>query len=75
MLKYFTQKLDTVFANKRAIAKDNSQKSNKALLDLHPALAQMLKDKKKAELDLARKKAYNQDANDAENALALLNNN
>ena len=73
MLKYFAQRLDTIYASKRAIAKENSQKSNKALLGLHPTLAQMMRDKKTAELDLARKKAFNQDTQDVENNLAQLN--
>lgn len=75
MLKYFAQKLDTIYDTKRALAKANSQKSNKALLDLHPALSQMMRDKKIAELDLARKKAFNQDTKDEESALANLNKN
>lgn len=75
MLKYFAQRLDTIYASKRAIAKENNQKNNKALLDLHPVLAQMTRDKKTAELDLARKKAFNQDAKDLENKLAELNKN
>ncbi|MDE6758023.1 MAG: ATP-binding protein [Clostridia bacterium] len=73
MLKYFGQRLDTIYTAKRAIAKENFEKSNRAILSAHPAFAQMLKEKKTAELDLARKKARGENFTDEENILAQLN--
>ena len=73
MLKYFEQRLETIYASKRAIAKENSQKSNREILDAHPALAQMLKEKKTAELDMARKNAHREDTQIDESNLAVLN--
>ncbi|MDE6189801.1 MAG: ATP-binding protein [Clostridia bacterium] len=74
MIKYFTQKLELIYSTKRALAKEESDRNNKELLSRHPQLAQMLKDKKSLELELARKKVKGQDISEDEKALIGLDN-
>ncbi|MDE5616230.1 MAG: ATP-binding protein [Clostridia bacterium] len=73
MIKFFSQKLDILYSSRRAIAKENSRNSNRKILAAHTTLADMLKEKKALELELARKKARRESAEDDETSLSALN--
>ena len=73
MIKFFSQKLDILYSSRREIAKENSRNSNREILSSHPLLADMIKEKKATELELARKKARKEPLEETETSLADIN--
>lgn len=73
MINYFNQQIQSIYASKRALAKENSQRENKALLDMHPKFDELLKDKKKIELDIVKSKSKGLDVADLQNTLDKIN--
>ena len=73
MIKFFSQKLDILYSSRREIAKENSRNRNREILSSHPLLADMIKEKKATELELARKKARREPLEEIENSLADIN--
>ena len=73
MINYFNQQLQSIYASKRALAKENSQSQNKALLALHPKFDELLKSKKQTELDVVKTKAKGLDVADMQSALEQIN--
>ncbi|MDE6372706.1 MAG: ATP-binding protein [Clostridia bacterium] len=73
MINYFNQQLQSIYASKRALAKENSQSQNKALLALHPKFEELLKTKKQTELDLVKAKSKGLDVSQLQSALDRTN--
>ncbi|MDE5910946.1 MAG: hypothetical protein K2H24_01290, partial [Clostridia bacterium] len=73
MINYFNQQLQSIYASKRALAKEKSQSQNQALLALHPKFQELLKDKKQTELDIVKTKAKGLEVSDLQMALDLTN--
>ena len=73
MINYFTQQLQSIFASKRALAKDISQRENKALLDMHPKFEELLRNKKQVELNIVKTKSKGLDVSDLQNSLDSIN--
>ncbi len=72
MINYFDRQLNSIYQSKRALAKENSQRENQALLTLHPKFADMQKTKKKLELEFVKSKAKGADISQLQNALDKL---
>ncbi|MDE6869747.1 MAG: ATP-binding protein [Clostridia bacterium] len=73
MINYFNQQLQSIYASRRALAKEKSQSQNQALLALHPKFQELLKDKKQTELDIVKTKAKGLEVSDLQMALDLIN--
>lgn len=57
MINYFNRQLQSIYASRRAFAKESSQSQNEALLALHPQFQELLKVKKQIELDIVKSKS------------------
>ena len=75
MINYFNQQLQSIYASKRALAKDIYQRENKALLDLHPKYEELLKNKKQIELNIVKSKSKGLDITELQNSLDNINKN
>lgn len=75
MINYFDQQLKSIYAQKRALAKDVAQRENKAILDLHPNFNELLKNKKQVELNIVKTKSKGLDTTDLQNSLDSINEN
>ncbi|MDE6475188.1 MAG: ATP-binding protein [Clostridia bacterium] len=73
MINYFNQQLQSIYASKRALAKENSQNQNKALLALHPKFEELLKTKKQTELDIVKTKSKGLDVTNLQETLNAIN--
>lgn len=73
MINYFNQQLQSIYASKRALAKETAQSENKALLDLHPKFDMLLKQKKQTELDMVKTKSKGNDISELQNNLDGIN--
>ena len=73
MINYFNQQLQSIFASRRALAKERSQSQNKALLALHPNFDELLKAKKQTELDIVKSKSKGLDTSQLQNSLEKIN--
>ena len=73
MINYFNQQLQSIYASKKALAKDIAQRENKALLDMHPKFEELLKNKKQVELDIVKTKSKGLDVSDIQNRLDNIN--
>lgn len=73
MINYFNQRLQSIYASKRALAKDIAQRENKALLDMHPKFEELLKNKKQVELNIVKSKSKGLTTDDLQNSLENIN--